>query len=700
MFLKRLIKSENALGGSKPDAKAATGGPPPGMQAMGANLQSKFARGVNYNMKIIIKGDRNVGKTCLHLRLQGKKFREEYLPTDEIQVASIQWSFKTSDDIIKVEIWDVVDKGRKRKLDGLKLCTSLPQLPEETCLDAEFVDVFKGTQGVIMMFDITKQWTFDYVEKELPKVPPAIPVLVLANHRDMGHHRTVTQEQVRGLVETAQQSREGPIKFAEASMFNGYGLKYIHKFFSLPFLYLQKMTLLVQLEKNFEDTEVTIQELDLLEGTEDQNYEVFSDVINAKRREQQEKLAEKAIEDARQQQQQLLASQSSKINGKGGINNGFSMAKSSSFSVSLPPLREAPAPLPIPGSLNLQPQQQNSSKKPTEAHPNPTAQVPAPTKSAPTTPCQGASEVESSSGGFLGKFLSSARKSKKQEAVVQNVIPVAGNCNPPVDMSSLPPVRNVDDFRPDVDDCIQEGFLDDVPEEGKSDKNSDFRVLESANNRGGRNSNLPHDSDEDALDAINPLVASFQDNLDSSDEEASKPSKRRPDSLVGMALSSGDEDAATYLTNGLEKEGGDDRTAAAAAGDDDDDVVQLNGKDPSKAGQPQQSPIIFHTLNALDFDALEEKYIKKGPKDASIVDGFSTSTDDDASKVKKKKHRSKETQNSEEAKKKSEKSKKSKHHKDKVESTEDSEKRKKKRNKKQEDDDFEKFLESSTYESL
>lgn len=76
-----------------------------------------------------------------------------------IKVASIQWSYKATDDIVKVEVWDVVDKGKKKKpLEGLKLNTLPASLPEEPALDAEFLDVYKGTHGVIMVLDITKQW--------------------------------------------------------------------------------------------------------------------------------------------------------------------------------------------------------------------------------------------------------------------------------------------------------------------------------------------------------------------------------------------------------------------------------------------------------------------------------------------------------------------------------------------------------------
>ena len=234
-----------------------------------------------------------MGKTCLFLRLQGLPFKEEYEATEEIQVSSIQWNYKATDDIVKVEVWDVVDKAKKRtKINGLKMnegqnaCESDNNFTE-AALDAEFIDVYKAANGVIMVFDPTKAWTFDYVKRELPKVPSGMPVLVLANRRDMGHHRVVTEEQVRGFIEEfgrTSGSGSSQIRYSEASMRNGFGLKFLHKFFNLPFLHLQRETYLKLLETNCREMQSTCQELDLILDSDENNYDRFLHFITNRRR--------------------------------------------------------------------------------------------------------------------------------------------------------------------------------------------------------------------------------------------------------------------------------------------------------------------------------------------------------------------------------------------------------------------------------
>ncbi|PKK17499.1 RAB, member RAS oncogene family-like 6, transcript variant X2 [Columba livia] len=467
--LKKLVGSEQPPGRDK--------NIPAGLQSMNQALQRRFAKGVQYNMKIVIRGDRNTGKTTLWHRLQGKKFIEEYIPTQEIQVTSIHWNYKTTDDIVKVEVWDVVDKGKcKKRGDGLKLENDPQEAESEMALDAEFLDVYKNCNGVVMMFDITKQWTFNYILRELPKVPTHVPVCVLGNYRDMGEHRVILPGDVRDLIDNLNRPPGSSyFRYAESSMKNSFGLKYLHKFFNIPFLQLQRETLLRQLETNQLDIDATLEELSVQQETEDQNYELFLEMMEARSRGHTSPLTTNGQSPSSGSQSPIVPPSSTSTGSSSPGTPQQPLAAGSAVSPEPPP---SFSPVPAPEA------QQPHAPPPATASPAPPAAVPPPKRS------------------IISRLFGTSPAS--DPAPPQ---PDPAAAAPPPHPEAPAKVQSVEDFVPD--DNLDHSFLEDpAPQKDKGKPQTKHRV--------------DSESDGDAPGG-NPMVASFQDDLDLDDKIPSRP---------------------------------------------------------------------------------------------------------------------------------------------------------------------------------
>ncbi|XP_029959868.1 rab-like protein 6 isoform X2 [Salarias fasciatus] len=476
---------------------------PAGLQSMNQSLQRRFAKGVQYNMKIVIRGDRNTGKSTLWHRLQGKKFVEEYIPTQEIQATSIHWNYKTTDDVVKVEVWDVVDKGKgKRRGDNLKL-ENEPQESDEVALDAEFLDVYKNCNGVIMMFDITKQWTFNYILRELPKVPTHVPVCVLGNHRDMGEHRVILPDDIRDLIAGLNRPMGSSyIHYAESSMKNGFGLKYLHRFFNIPFLQLQRETLLRQLETNQLDMDATLEELCVQQETEDQNYDIFLENLESR----------------------------SKGFGSPGPANGQSPSSGSQSPVVPPSGASTGSSSPSTPQPPVPPQALPQSPAST-ASPAPQPAVaalagggaPSPTAEMKPSAVQSPEHLQSAAAasqkrGFISRWFGSSPAAEAAAAGPEE--PAAPACPAKV--------QSVDDFVPD--ERLDRSFLEDsLPSKNKTAQPAPAPTP-------------AVDSDSDGEGRGNPMVSGFQDELDPDDTEPGLPQPKTLPPSKDITLTSDEEE--------------------------------------------------------------------------------------------------------------------------------------------------------------
>ncbi|KAG0091387.1 Rab-like protein 6 [Podila epicladia] len=234
-------------------------------------IHASFNKGIPLNMKIIIRGDIRTGKTSVFERLQGRPFRHdhEYRTTEQIQVANIPWQYSHTKDIIKVEVWDVVDKGvqsgelrTSTSNAALKIDNNTPASPKSKAtqstdtaphaafaLDASTIDVYRNTDGIILVYDISKPWTFEYIAKTLADVPTNIPVLILSNFTDDSNRPAVSTDRLEDLMEEHNAERfklpcapANLIRHLDTSMKTGLGLKEIHESFGIPFLNVLRET--------------------------------------------------------------------------------------------------------------------------------------------------------------------------------------------------------------------------------------------------------------------------------------------------------------------------------------------------------------------------------------------------------------------------------------------------------------------------
>ncbi|KAI8369277.1 uncharacterized protein BYT42DRAFT_583771 [Radiomyces spectabilis] len=252
-------------------------------------MSTSFRKGVQYNMKIVIRGDVMTGKSMLFNRLQGAEYEEAYSSTSQIQVANIPWHYKDSSDIVKIEVWDVVDKAHnnstKKSESGIKLehhpsgqSPRVEKQPQETteqsdlALDASTVNVYRNSHAVIFMFDITKPWTFNYVKRNLEDVPETVAVLVLGNFSDKSAERKVSLDEIHAALYDQNTLRidKGALKpnlirYAEASMKTGLGLKFIYDYLGVPFMQLMMESLRKQLELKAVEIVDLLEDLDVEE---------------------------------------------------------------------------------------------------------------------------------------------------------------------------------------------------------------------------------------------------------------------------------------------------------------------------------------------------------------------------------------------------------------------------------------------------
>ena len=155
---------------------------------------------IDYQFKIILVGDPNVGKTSLILRYTNNAFRRNYVPTLGVMVSDK--IFKIEESVVQLTLWDI---GGQQKFQTMRQ------------------QFYRGTDAVFLIFDLTRPETFNTIPNwfsdviEQVRYPEELIGFIIGNKNDLKDQIFITQE----LVDEMREKLPQPLGYIETSALVG-----------------------------------------------------------------------------------------------------------------------------------------------------------------------------------------------------------------------------------------------------------------------------------------------------------------------------------------------------------------------------------------------------------------------------------------------------------------------------------------------
>merc|ERR1712100_792056 len=137
----------------------------------------------DYLFKLLLIGDSGVGKSCLLLRFADDTYTDSYISTIgvDFKIRTIELDGKT----IKLQIWDTAGQERFRTITS---------------------SYYRGAHGIIVVFDVTDQESFENVKHWLQEIDKyaneGVMKLLVGNKSDLQSKKVVSYDEAKELADS------------------------------------------------------------------------------------------------------------------------------------------------------------------------------------------------------------------------------------------------------------------------------------------------------------------------------------------------------------------------------------------------------------------------------------------------------------------------------------------------------------------